>query len=514
MLTPQQEKDLRDYGASKGYNPAQVESFIQAKKSPIRQEQPKKEGDGFLKSLVKEPIKTLVVKPAVRVAQAGIAGYGAIAKDDRALDFSTKDITIDTPFGKYTVEGQKTGTAGIKQIGVDALKSGAELFGGRIANAGIKTAVRLAGKGISTAANQGSKLIGKAPQIAQETAESIISTVDDTTKTVLNPSRLIPQEAKQRLIQKGEDFAERQIIKREKFNRYLKQAQKAVSNPSQPTPLDIAGRKAEEALNILKQKMGKQGGLKSGVINEIGSRKIGGLTQVKQNLQKTLKERIGVSLSDDAIKNARGRISKISLDPADNKLIKDVYRKLGELKFSDSIQKADDMVDAIQDLLYKRQKNVAIPVNSQVEAILKQSIGELNKMVKKAAGKTYRKSNLKYSNFKYLFDDLNKALGKDSSKGGSLMKRVFSPTDGGTKKLFAGIKKATGIDLVEEAALAKHVMEIAGDPRGNNLLELLKQTGVPTPTNLVTGTGKFLLNKVRDPIKESTRLIEEGKLRP
>jgi hypothetical protein len=514
MLTPQQEKDLRNYGASKGYNPAQVESFIQAKKSPVKQAQPKKEGDGFLKSLVKEPIKTLLVKPAVRVAQAGIAGYGAIAKDDRALDFSTKDITIDTPFGKYTVEGQKTGMAGIKQIGGDTVRAGAELFGGKIANAGLKTAVKLIGKGTSTAINQGSKLIGNAPKVIGDAAESFISTVDDTTKTVLNPTRLIPQEARERLIKKGEDFVERQVIKKEKFDRYLKQAQKAVSDPSQPSPLELAGKRAEEALNILRQKLSKQGSLKSGVIDTVGSRKIGGLTQIRQNLQKTLTEKIGASVTDDGIKNARGRISKISLDPADNKLIRDIYRKLGELKFSDSIQKADDMVDAIQDLLYKRQKNVAIPVNSQVEAILKQSIGELNKMVKKAAGGTYRKSNLKYSNFKGLFDDLNKALGKDANKGGSLMKRVFSPTDGGTKQLFAQIKKATGIDLVEEAALAKHVMEIVGDPRGNNLLELLKETGVPTPTNLVTGTGKFLLNKVRDPIKESARLIEEGKLRP
>jgi hypothetical protein len=521
MLTPTQELELRKYGKEKGYSQEKINSFIQAKKKETitsvfeaPQSEPKKQGDSFLKSLVKEPIKTLLVKPAVRIAQAGIAGYGAIAKDDRALDFSTKDQTIKTPFGTYTIEGQKTGTAGLKQIGGDALRSGAELFGGRIANAGLKTAGKIIGKGASTVINKGSNLIGKTPKIINDATESLISTVDDTTKTVLNPTRLIPQEARQRLIQKGEDFVERQVIKKDKFDRYLKQAQKAVSDPSQATPLDMAGKKAQEALNILQQKLSKQGGLKSGVIDIIGSKKIGGLTQVRVNLQKTLNEKIGASITDEGIKNAKGRISKISLDPADNKLVRDVYKQLGQLKFSDSIRKADDVVDAIQDLLYKRKQNYALPVNSQVEALLKQSVRELNQLVKKAAGGTYRKSNSKYSNFKDLFDDLNKALGKEGSKGGSLMKRVFSPTDGGTKQLFAQIKKATGIDLVEEAALAKHVMQIAGDPRGNNLLELLKETGVPTPSSVLTGAGKFLLNKVRDPIKESARIIEQGKLRP
>jgi len=71
-------------------------------------------GDGFLKSLIKEPIKTLLVKPAVRTAQAltAIPTYAFGSEEyKRKMDIAlAKDQEIDVPIlGKTRSIRYKTG---------------------------------------------------------------------------------------------------------------------------------------------------------------------------------------------------------------------------------------------------------------------------------------------------------------------------------------------------------------------------------------------------------------------
>ena len=74
------------------------------------------------------------------------------------------------------------------------------------------------------------------------------------------------------------------------------------------------------------------------------------------------------------------------------------------------------------------------------------------------------------------------------------MKRVFSPTDGGTKALFREIKRITGIDLNEEATLAKFAMEKSGDARQANLLEQLELI----KGSLGASKGSFLVDAIKN----------------
>ncbi len=181
---------------------------------------------------------------------------------------------------------------------MDALKEGAEVFGGRIAGVATKGAI----KGASKLIGKGQSLLNKAPKVIEEATEGLLSTVDEQTKSVLNPTRLIPTEAKNKLAQKADEFAERAVIKKEKFDRYLKQAQKALSDPAQITPLEMAGKRAEEALEILNNKLTKQGGLKGSVLDEVGTKKIGGLTKAKESLETQLKDKVGAIVGKDGVK--------------------------------------------------------------------------------------------------------------------------------------------------------------------------------------------------------------------
>lgn len=159
MVDPQRVQAARQLLQQRGYTPPDP-SRVQAAKQLLQQPQapapqPAPKQDGFFKSLVKDPIKTLLVKPAVRVAQAGIAGYGALTGNQKALDVSTKDTNVHIPIlGNYNIEAQKTGAAGVGQIAADALKTATYLVNPTIPKAGptatlaTKVGTRLAKIGV------------------------------------------------------------------------------------------------------------------------------------------------------------------------------------------------------------------------------------------------------------------------------------------------------------------------------------------------------------------------------
>lgn len=316
-----------------------------------------------------------------------------------------------------------------------------------------------------------------------------ISGVDTHTLNVLDPNRTVPRQVSRNVTSIADDGStitknvledapsivspETQVSISDKFNRYVKKAQRAAANPAEETPLEVAGKKGEEALGSYNQKLDKWGRIKQEELMNNGE-KMMDTSVAKENLQQKIAERVGATIdSEGNVVNVKGKVSKISLDPADNKLLKDVHALINNLDDQDSLLRVDGTVDAIQDLLYKRKQNVAEPVNSTVEGVLKEVTGQLNEELKTQAGPRFRKANDKYSYFVDTRNNLNKALGVEGSKGGSLMKRVFSPTDGGMKALFKKIKNDTGVDLVQEAAMAKSSMELAGDTRQRNLLESL-----------------------------------------
>lgn len=154
-MTPQQEQQLRLQARTRGYDKAKEDAYLEfvRQKSeaqaprPVVQ-QPKQ--DGLLKSIVKDPVKTLLVKPAVRTAQAGIALFGG----EKGKQFAEKDINVKLPLlGDFNIEAQKGGVEGAKQIASDALKSTTYLAAPSIPKAGplASTATKVATRGAKIA---------------------------------------------------------------------------------------------------------------------------------------------------------------------------------------------------------------------------------------------------------------------------------------------------------------------------------------------------------------------------
>jgi len=540
--------------------------FVPDKNQGILSRASEKPEQGFLRSLFNATIKPVAQLP-IQLPKALISGIAGLTGADGAIaDWANRSSNVPIlgevkPLSAVPGDVEKYGAQTPQETFAQATDIASMLIGGGAVKAGLKGKVlvgatqgaksgALAGASsslkeeddtagdmlasIAGGAVAGGVLGGALPILARGATKVIggvktqikaiksgaareaLAGLDTHTLNVLDPTKAVPEEALSKLTAEGKKVVspKTQETISTSYNTYLKQAKRAASNSALETPLELAGKKGETALETIGKRMSKQGKIKQEALGKVGNMSID-TRRAKETLVTGLREVVGadiVPVLDDAgavtgyaVQNAEGRVSRIALDPSDKKLVQDVYALLDNLDDTDTVFRADGTVDAIQDILYKRKTMTAVPVNSQTESVLKKAVGELNAGVRKIGGKQYTQANDKFAYMIDLRDKLNKALGQDASKGGSLMKRVFSPTDGGTKQLFKQIKDLTGIDLVREATLAKQAMEIAGDTRQRNLLQSLQLLRESIPTSpsgvidkAVTAGARFVQEKVAD----------------
>lgn len=252
-------------------------------------------------------------------------------------------------------------------------------------------------------------------------------------------------------------------VDNETLGKYINQAKKATIDQQNATPLELAGDKAVEALNKIQDKLSTYGKLKSGAIGAFGEKNVGTIaTKFRQSLESAFKN-----------KNLIG---------GDKKLVSDIIARSKTLGNNPTASRVDAFIDEVQDLIYASSRDLTVPVTDSITSSIRKTLGELNSGLKSQLPKSYSGFNDKYANLVGTRDMLNKALGLEADKGGSLLKRVFSPTDSGTKKLFNDVLKETGINLTDEAVLAKFAMELFGDPRQASILEKLS---IPTQRGLI-----------------------------
>jgi len=264
---------------------------------------------------------------------------------------------------------------------------------------------------------------------------------------------------------------------------YFDQAEKAAANTDAPMATKIASDRAVEAFENIDSKLAEVGSAKGQLLDSIESTKIPGNIPggAIDNIKTTVGQRFGIEIDNKGnVTQARGRVA--SVDSKSQKLISEYVTELRALGQSPSARQLDDFVDAMQRKLYKQSSpNLFEVADEPVIAFLKQQTGDINTQLKtnvdRITGTTdgqlsYSALNEQYSSMIDMSNNLNKRLGVEGDKGASLMKSIFSPQTGEpTRRLFQQIKDETGIDLFEEATLAKFAMESVGDPRSQSLLQ-------------------------------------------
>lgn len=306
-----------------------------------------------------------------------------------------------------------------------------------------------------------------------------------------------------------------------KFDEYLSEAKKSVSDYSKPPALELAGNKAQEALKAMTKTAQDTGAKKGELTAKIGNR-VDASEVVSTGLGKlrSYLNREGVSLrqeADGTIKFTRKAGREIKLTKSDLSVVKEFANKLAKLK-DNGFQRVDDTVDYLQGLLYQKKAGAGktlLPMDKRVVAGLKEVLSNMNRSLKNTATKggykEYAELNERYAKLANINKTLNKALGVEGNRGAALMKQLFSPSGTAPRKLFEAIKKETGIDLVEEATLAKFAMEISGDARQASMLEQLITGQMTTPKSFVAGAANKIIQKLQNPEAKARRIIEQAK---
>jgi hypothetical protein len=239
------------------------------------------------------------------------------------------------------------------------------------------------------------------------------------------------------------------------FDEYANTAKAATESFKNPTPLEMAGEKAQGALNDIQGQVDQIGKLKRGSIETFGDKPVG--TSAKKFVQGLERE-----------------IKSGNLIEGDSKMARNMIEKAKALGNNPSAKAVDEFIDYAQDELYSGKRNLSVPVTDSTTGMLRKYIGQLNDDLKSQLPEAYGKLNDMYSEKIGVRNELNSKLGAEGEKGGSLMKRVFSPSDAGTKKLFSKVQELTGVDLVNEATMARFMMETFGDARQVSMLEKLQ----------------------------------------
>lgn len=255
-----------------------------------------------------------------------------------------------------------------------------------------------------------------------------------------------------------------------KFDEYLKVAQEAVIDPRKSSVFEKVGDRLADATKQIKQQADSIGSEKSKILQ---------------------KASVGLEKFTDDTRKAILKVVKLEDSPLRGKIIdelKNVKTKLG----------ADKAIDNIQSMLYDAKGTGLIAQGSAFEKRLRGIIGELNNSLKDSLPQSYRVLNAKYADRAKVLNTLNRALGEVvdgvPTRGASLIKQFFSPAGSKTKELFEFLKRNTGVDLAQDATLAKFMGEVFNDPKVRSLLE-----GLPT-----SKTG--IVNKVIDLASEKTKI--------
>jgi len=357
---------------------------------------------------------------------------------------------------------------------------GTAMFAADVAGLGV------AGKAVSKTTQTGKRVIG-------ETLERTLKSTDDLVEYV---SKKAPELSKKASAIIATEPAEqiKTILKEtpvSKLDEFIEIARKHSIDNRQLSGFEKVGETISDATKQLQKQLGSIGKEKTSILQKAKT----GLVEFKEAPRKAI-------------------LSVMKLE--DTPIKKEVISKLKSIKTK---LDADKVIDEIQDLIYTGSRNLTIPSGSSLEKQLKGIVGKLNKELKDSLPVAYRNLNAQYSNKIKAVDILNRSLSEVvegvPTRGASLVKQYFSPTGTKAKELFAYIKKTTGIDLAQDATLAKFAEELFDNPNVRSLLSGIPKSRSGVIDKLVdftvekTGVGKKLQETIREgTIKKAKELTK------
>lgn len=268
-----------------------------------------------------------------------------------------------------------------------------------------------------------------------------------------------------------------------------------------PTPLEVAGQQVSDARDLLASQL-----------NDVGS-DIGKFRQKAKNLRANNEQVVNIE------KSFNDELSKLNLT-VNNGVIEKVAGKVSKTKAKGDIKALQELFDEFKNVKQNPTLENLIDFRSLVDGKINfnklskdasNSIDPLSRNVRKRiadegasiVGKEQAGKLTEYSN---LIDDLNEISSYVDRKAGGefLLKRVLSERGGAPRDLIRRVKERTGIDLMDDAVMAR----IATDVIGNDAQKGLFRQEITNAGLDIAAAGKDLLRG--DAVGAVGRFFEKG----
>lgn len=307
-----------------------------------------------------------------------------------------------------------------------------------------------------------------------------------------------------------------------KLNKYINSAKARSLDLEQTAPFGVAAKELESAGSILKKKISKAGKQVSTTKQAVRDVPLKDVGDVLSGFQNSVAERFGLNLTKSGnkivAKKIKGSLREIS--PTERNRIIDAYKQLNKLQKSGKVGGASDVVSNLDDII--NYNKISAQFGSKIdpiESLIKSTRGKINDVIK-GSSKELATANKTFSELKDLDKFVGSMAGKELNRGELLIRRVFS----GDKSreavdIFQKLKKVTGKDLIEDAALAKFAIENYGDDTSKTLLTQIIEGGAQQALSgrlpgaeLVGSLAKKIGGAGVNPAKAARELIKPSKV--
>lgn len=253
----------------------------------------------------------------------------------------------------------------------------------------------------------------------------------------------------------------------QELGQYKTATMKSQTDFNATSPFGMVRSKADQALEILKNKISGVHGPNIGkTLEGAAGDEVVNLDSMLTDISKKVSDKTGYDFLTAGGKPApilmEGTKTGAKISEKEAEQIQNVINEVSSLPKNATRRQVDAKLQKI-DSMVKYSDSPASSVVGDIRKYLstKATEGEL--------GTKYGQANQAFSSAKTLESELSKVL---NSEGTAPVMGVFSPAKGDAyKELFARVKNETGIDLTKQAVLAKLAVDAFGNPEQLNLLK-------------------------------------------
>lgn len=350
---------------------------------------------------------------------------GAVSKAAGATSRGAKQV--------FNTTAAATGNAVLGAT--DSIKS---LFGSKKTRANVDNLIKEADDALS-----------QSPALAREVAES------GSQPNILQKWAGVSPDVKNRIAGKGEQLKE-----------YFDVAHARNNLDTVPTPLEYGARKVQDTVTKMESIISDQGSKIGKFRNKIASYKAGidDVVSIESNFNNEL-SKLNLEIRNGVIRKKPGTVTKVN-SSSEISALNELYKDLQTVKQSPDMER---LIDLRQ--LFDSKINFAKAsrdVSSSLDPLSRSVRASIANTAKKIVGKLEAANVQKYADFMEGYSALREFTDKRTGAE-FLLKQALSERGRLPREVMESIKEFTGVDLMDDAAMATIATDLIGNTRQKGL---------------------------------------------